>query len=680
MRSSTEAARGAVRPKTIRLCGGALLATVGLSAGLMTIAGDPALASEPNDDGRGGGFVGLPLPTTPEDFHSRGTQPGMLTDEIFSFSNCVSCHASSSVSSTVPGRWQGSLHANSARDPIFLAAVSIAEQDVAGSGETCFKCHAPGAWLDGRLENATDGSNLFFNDFRNGITCNFCHRAVNPVYVPGESPVDDQAILFDLANHPSGDLVPAVPGDPNDDRYIGNTQFVIDTLDIRRGPRDYTAAQPQPLHAWRESPFHRSATMCGTCHDVSNSVYMLEEDGTYKPTLFGEQHPTGSKYDMFPEQRTFGEWANSAYAQGTGIDTGGRFGGNDPVVSSCQDCHMPNTNGRGCNFSNYEFRDDLAYHSWAGANLFALDMMLEMYSDGPVTISGPDGEILTIPALSADYQNFMVLAKGDNEVMLENASDLELSQVGSTLVTRIINECGHKLMTGYPEGRRIWVNVKFRDAKGNLIEERGAYDFNTADLTEDTKVYEVKHGIDTYMSGVTGLPAGKSFHLALNNEIIFDNRIPARGFSNKAYDDIGSPVVGYEYADGQHWDDTPFCIPNGASEAEVTVYYQTASKDYMEFLRDANTTTDFGQQVYDAWVAVGKAAPFAMDQQTINLGGFIPGDVNGDGAVDLDDLDLVLTNFGTGSPAGVLDGDANCDNTVDLDDLDLVLTNFGMSL
>ncbi len=671
---------GTVSTRSLRVCSGVVLGLAGLTAGVLSFSGSNAVAARPSDDGRGGDFIGLPLPTTPEDFHAKGTPSTTLIDEIFSFSNCVSCHSSENTSSTLPGRWQGSLHANAARDPIFLAAVSIAEQDVTGAGETCFKCHAPGAWIDGRVENATDGSALFFNDFNNGINCNFCHRTVNPVYVPGQSPEDDQAILFDLANHPSGNLVPAVPGDPSDDRYIGNTQFVVDPLDIRRGPRTYGDTSPQPLHAWRESPWHRTATMCGTCHDVSNSVYSLQEDGSYKPNLFGEPHPTGSKYDMFPEQRTFGEWANSAYAQGAGLDTGGRFGGNKPVVSTCQDCHMPDTNGRGCFFPNYEFRNDLAYHSWAGANLFALDMMLEMYSGQSVTVSGTNGPIYTVPELTPEYQNFMILAKGDTEYMLENATDLELSQVGPTLVTRVINECGHKLMTGYPEGRRIWVNVVFRDADGAVVAERGAYDLDTADLTDDTKVYEVLHGIDEYMSGVTGLAAGKSFHLALNNEILFDNRIPARGFTNEAYASVGSPVVGYEYADGQHWDDTPYAIPAGAVEAEVTVYYQTASKDYIEFLRDANTTTDIGQKLYEAWIAVGKSAPFAMDQQVIAIGPYVSGDVNGDGAVNLADLNLVLANFGQASPAGVIPGDANADNTVNLADLNLVLASFGNSI
>lgn len=50
------------------------------------------------------------------------------------------------------------------------------------------------------------------------------------------------------------------------------------------------------------------------------------------------------------------------------------------------------------------------------------------------------------------------------------------------------------------------------------------------------------------------------------------------------------------------------------------------------------------------------------------------GDLNGDGAVDLDDLNLVLTNFGQATGVGDVDG--NC--FVDLDDLNIVLTNFGV--
>ena len=52
-----------------------------------------------------------------------------------------------------------------------------------------------------------------------------------------------------------------------------------------------------------------------------------------------------------------------------------------------------------------------------------------------------------------------------------------------------------------------------------------------------------------------------------------------------------------------------------------------------------------------------------------------PGDANGDNAVDLADLNLVLGNFGMMTA----NGDTNGDNMVDLADLNLVLGNFGTS-
>jgi probable HAF family extracellular repeat protein len=56
----------------------------------------------------------------------------------------------------------------------------------------------------------------------------------------------------------------------------------------------------------------------------------------------------------------------------------------------------------------------------------------------------------------------------------------------------------------------------------------------------------------------------------------------------------------------------------------------------------------------------------------------LPGDVNGDGKVDVNDLTIVLTNFGkTGMSwsEGAMDGDPT--GTVDVNDLTIVLSNFG---
>ncbi|MEO0530683.1 MAG: hypothetical protein AAF266_08930 [Planctomycetota bacterium] len=54
-----------------------------------------------------------------------------------------------------------------------------------------------------------------------------------------------------------------------------------------------------------------------------------------------------------------------------------------------------------------------------------------------------------------------------------------------------------------------------------------------------------------------------------------------------------------------------------------------------------------------------------------------PGDANGDGSVDLLDLDILGANFGLTGTATVAEGDFNGDTNVDLLDLDILGQNFG---
>jgi hypothetical protein len=119
------------------------------------------------------------------------------------------------------------------------------------------------------------------------------------------------------------------------------------------------------------------------------------------------------------------------------------------------------------------------------------------------------------------------------------------------------------------------------------------------------------------LAQLLGLQAGKSFHFVLNDTVYFDNRIPPRGFTHADFVEIQSEPVGYTYPDGQYWDDTAYMLPTSAVEATVTLYYQTTSKEYVEFLRDANTTNSAGQDLYNAWVAQGMSAPEIMAQVTV---------------------------------------------------------------
>jgi hypothetical protein len=224
--------------------------------------------------------------------------------------------------------------------------------------------------------------------------------------------------------------------------------------------------------------------------------------------------------------------------------------------------------------------------------------------------------------------------------MLQNAADLDASQIGEELKVTVTNRTGHKLPTGYPEGRRMWINVQFYDSVLNPISESGAYDPNSGILSHDehAKIYEVEPAIDPNIFPGMG---GPSFHFVLNSMVEKDNRIPPRGFTNAAFANFGGSPVHYSYEDGQYWDDTRYPIPYGATSAQVTLYYQSTSKEFVEFLRDENDAPDggMGQVMYDLWNDNGKCPPELMRQIQIDL---VPTTV----PADLDkDLDVDLADF-----------------------------------
>ena len=132
----------------------------------------------------------------------------------------------------------------------------------------------------------------------------------------------------------------------------------------------------------------------------------------------------------------------------------------------------------------------------------------------------------------------------------------------------------------------------------------------------DAKIYEIKPGISPELAPLVNRPAGVSFHFVLNNQIFSDNRIPPRGFTNANFQAIQSPPVGYTYADGQHSDETEYHLPAATVLVTATLYYQTTSKEYVEFLRDKNETNQWGQVFYDLWAANGKSPPVVMAEKS----------------------------------------------------------------
>lgn len=557
------------------------------------------------------------LPTTLDNFFIGGTQPdesgGVDFTPIVSPSNCANCHSLyDPVEIPIYSRWSASMMGQSARDPLFLAALTIANQDADFAGDLCIRCHAPGGWLEGRSV-PTDGSALTSNDLH-GVSCNFCHRMVDPVFKEGVSPPEDEAILAALDK---AGLLPV---------NLGTGSFVVQATDVRRGPFDDV---PENYHGVPiiASNFHTTSEICATCHDVSNPALVRQEDGSYLPNESGEFHPTGDQFDMFPVERTYSEWANSAYAS-MGVDSGGRFGGNHPtgVMRTCQDCHMPDAQSYGSAFDHEPFfeRPDVPAHDFNGGSVWMLHVIENVY-----------------PGASLPW--FFEDSRARATYMLENAATLEASVDACKLRVRVINETAHKLPTGYPEGRRMWIEVAFRDSALDELVRRGAYDDVSALLqVSDTRVYEAKLGLDAAMAALTGVPAGESFHFVLNNVWLKDNRIPPRGFTNAAFQAVQAAPVGAIYEDGQYWDDTEFAIPPGATSAIVRLYYQSASREYIEFLRDENRTDDRGDVMFEQWELTGKSPPVLMAEVSgVPVPASAAGDTDCDGDFDLLDYAIL---------------------------------------
>lgn len=538
--------------------------------------------------------IGFIVPTTIDDFFFPGSQDGE-SGNLESPDKCLSCHGGFNIKTEPHFNWSGSMMAQAARDPLYEACLTISNQDVPFSGDVCIRCHAPEGWLGGR-SIPTDGSALTLTD-KEGIHCDFCHSMVRPSPVGTNPYPSDQ--FYTTNTYPDDQsylgTITAIPSSP------GNGSFVVDNDLAKRGP----FSDPGAKHQFLYSPYHKESLLCAACHDVSNPVYSRQADGSYKANSFGQPAPSFSTYDLFPVERTYSEWLMSAYNSTSGIYAP-QFGGNKSNVSTCQDCHMKDLSGVAAKQTSAVFRNDMPHHDMMGGNTIIPDLLKILFPAdvNPIALDSAESR--------ARY-------------MLRNAATLtaQVIQEGGNHVVKVkvTNETGHKLPSGYPEGRRIWINIAAKDDAGNTVYSSGNYDSATGILTkdQDIKIYEIKPGPDNDIAALTGLPAEPSFHFVLNNKIYSDNRIPPRGFTNANFTQIQSPPVGYAYSDGQYWDETTYTLPPASRTVEVRLYYQTMSKEYVEFLRDENRTNNSGQTLYNLWAANGKSAPELMESLTLDL-------------------------------------------------------------
>lgn len=241
---------------------------------------------------------------------------------------------------------------------------------------------------------------------------------------------------------------------------IGNGSYVL-TPKLHGRPLKFGPRKDavSPFHDTAYSKLHTQSEMCGDCHDVT--------------------HP----FNRLPIERTYSEWRDSTYAS-EGVQ--------------CQDCHMKSVRGKASPLG--KDRDDVATHFFVGGNalvprLLGSEVHAEqaeamLKSAATIAISAP-------PAASSSQTNHV---------------RVRVTNVGA----------GHKLPTGFPEGREMWLEFKVLDARNTVIYHLGKLkDGHTETGTKSFKV-------------VLGDRNGNivDINLLEADRILYDTRIEPRGYKD----------------------------------------------------------------------------------------------------------------------------------------------------
>jgi hypothetical protein len=609
----------------------------------------------------------------------------------------LNCHAGYDTEVEPGFNWKGSMMAQSARDFLFWACFTVSAQDSIwavgrpNATDICERCHFPQGWLEGRSD-PTNASLMTGADF-DGVQCDFCHTMYDPFFETTNNPLaldfpregDDWLGYWDETNASGTPSQPAADATYAEDMTLalsilqfdgvnffsnnlppefytenGSGQYFVSSGSQKRAPFADAAARHQMFY----SRYHKSKYFCDTCHDVSNPILAnlinnMGGDPNSPPTtpLTTE---TDSAFSYFHVERTFSEFMLSAYGQPGGAPTNAEFraqGAPDILhVTKCQDCHMRDVVGVACNKKGVPVRPDESVehpqsgqplHDLTGGNAWVSWVLASAIPGSPNYDSVNDGllnqgaAVLTLDLTQGEGIDPVALLAGVERakqqlLLAATIKDLTYDGGSGALSFQVQNNTPHKLISGFPEGRRMFVNIKAY-AGGSLIYEVNPYDTANGTLkglsylyqpdpngvlnnpdplgTNEVHVDELVYEMKPSSTDLTG--EAKTFHFALATGRYKDNRIPPKGFDiDGAAARLCVPVsggvenadyfTGAEYAGG--YDTVSLTIAAGADYVEVNLYYQTTSREYIEFLRDEINGT--GNSTLEASAYVIQSDPF----------------------------------------------------------------------
>ncbi len=516
-----------------------------------------------------------------------GTQPVGHTDGVVTpiqaSAPCRTCHAGyDDADDYEPWEsWRGSLMASAQRDPIARAAMAIAEVDNVDAADFCVRCHTPGAWLRGRTEvpeydvTLTPPSRFIPDDSRrqpsddlDGVSCMVCHRMTDP----------GDAQLFNA-------------------RLVLNDGPLGDT---RAGPYAYEPGV-EAGHPTVQATFISEGRFCGSCHDIDNPISL----GHYLDDAGGVVATTRP----FAVERTFSEWNASAFpARG----------------ETCQGCHMPVVDHpvQAASFGSFPdtLRPEVNRHDLLGAASWQLRAIAAIIPD-------PAAQVALHLEANADRIDTFMQGAATVEIL---ASAFAVDEATATI--RVTNRTGHKLPTGYAEGRRMWLELDVLDSGDHVVAGSARYDQVTGALEHDAQARTYESQLGTL--GGDGV-VRHSFHFVENDTVMLDTRIPPEGFVPPADRDI--VPVGRDYLDPisgeyRNYDEVSYTLPalcgTGTLRLRARLRYQATTREYVEFLRDTappsvdpvTAGASWGEVAFEAWSTHGGDLPIEIAMAEVELG------------------------------------------------------------
>ncbi|KAA6184024.1 cytochrome c family protein [Thiohalocapsa marina] len=328
--------------------------------------------------------------------------------------------------------WNGSMHSNSFKDPVFQALWALAEKDDPDLRNHCGGCHTPIGVSTNSIEfHPERGLHGTFSAppvAEMGVSCDVCHT------ISGNN-LMDTAVL----EH-------------------GNSSYVLDPGNVKRAT---LADASSTYHETAYSDHHAQSDFCGNCHNIF--------------------HPGNN----FPIERTYDEWKYSIYAQNDiqcqdchmmPVEVANRVA---DTLTRPEDLDLEGLDG----FVGLggPWRKLRHKHGFVGGNAVLTSVMGAKDSDRPEDL-GRDGNYEEAVKRLQSVASLKVSVSNSNGPL-------------HRVKVRVTNErAGHHLPTSLTEVREVWLEVVVTDDQGRELMRSGTLDADN-ELPPDTVVFNA-HAVD----------------------------------------------------------------------------------------------------------------------------------------------------------------------------------------